>query len=465
MTERQNHFLNYLLFRYSFSIVVALPEEKVLEKVGHMLKCGYELEDSTFQHFRGELSGNGFEADLITPDVRGVSFALRGEIAPLGEKKSALTVFVKIKDDSGMKMLLGFLALAFCSGLGNLSSSSPGQLPGKFSGFLLFATFGFLLGYTFNLATYWSKSRLMKKIFSEEFSEEFHKREKPKKKKARPQAEGMTPEESRFFMLCAAVIALVSIVSMLSFSPPWSFFLGIMATITVSLFGGGLCTFVMITLKEIPKFLRRMKPQFRWMSLPLAALKVIGMIMLITGISIVMHGILATCGFTPWITSHTELPIAPYTRVAVDRGGNSYVFLSFLCRFQKYDSAGTFLSGWFIHSGGKPVSFKVNSDNDLEFYTMHNIHYTADSWGRVKKRKASSYEKRGDFEKTCKATAAADVTALKEKMDGYPFYLWLVSGPQCIILFAAGLLLLFLTGDECAGRWLLKEKRMLPSRS
>ncbi|MHC9543073.1 MAG: hypothetical protein AB9903_26490 [Vulcanimicrobiota bacterium] len=41
-------------------------------------------------------------------------------------------------------------------------------------------------------------------------------------------------------------------------------------------------------------------------------------------------------------------------------------------------------------------------------------------------------------------TVGAGKTALKEKTEHQPFYLWFLSGPQCFILFALGLILSFL---------------------
>jgi hypothetical protein len=168
-----------------------------------------------------------------------------------------------------------------------------------------------------------------------------------------------------------------------------------------------------------------------------------------------MNGFLAASGFTPWILSSTEIPVTSMTQAVRDRDGNIYCYLSFLCRIQKYDNSGGFQTGWPVNTGGRRVCFMVSEEGNLEILTTQNSLYVYDRQGRFLSATRPGSEAARSFEGKCTDTTTAGNTALQSRLECQPFFLWFIAGPQCFILFAAGMLLNFVLYSETVERWRL----------
>lgn len=435
--------LSLFVFRYSFTIKVDEPPEKAGHLLESVIKSGFELDESNVQQFKGSVSNGTFNADMITPDVRGISFAVNGEFEPEGAQ-TKITFHMRIKENSGLAMLLGFLIFTGVSVIANMLSRSITVHPEQFYGFYLFAAFGFLMGYLFSLGTYWGKSRLMERIGRDIFQPV----KRTTAKKARRKKEELSPQDFLVFMLSALSLAVISTLTMVFFSHPWSILSGILAVATFSLFGGALLTLAVGSIKSITALFAGQKSPSLWRAAVIVFLKVSALLLLITGMALCMNGFLATCGFNPWTMPTTEIPIIFSTEAVKDRDENIYCYLSFACRFQKYDRNGVFLTGWPINSGGKKVYFRISEEGNLEAFTTLNVFYVYDGWGKLIDEKRSDYEAGQSFAKRCTDTIYAGDTALQQKINNQPFYLWFLAGPQCFILFAAGMLLNYLSYSE-----------------
>jgi hypothetical protein len=166
-----------------------------------------------------------------------------------------------------------------------------------------------------------------------------------------------------------------------------------------------------------------------------------------------MNGFLAASGFTPWIRPSTEIPVTSMTQTVKDRDGNIYCYLGFSCRVQKYDSSGEFQTGWPVNTGGRRVRLRVSEEGNLEIFTTQNSLYVYDRQGKLISDARLDGEAGRSFEKKCTDTTAAGNTALQSRLENQPFLLWFLAGPQCFILFAAGMLLNFVLYSEAVERW------------
>lgn len=442
------NILSLFVFRYSFTVEVDESVEKAEKTVKNVIEKGFELNDSDMQRFSGSVSNGRFHADMITPDVRGVSFAFNGEIRPQGAG-TAVTFHMKIKDNPGLKMLMGFFILTTTLTVSNMVSRSSGIHLEQFNGLFVFISFGLSVGYLFNLGVYWGKSRLMERIGREMF-------QPPKKahaKKAKPESEGMTEKERFIFTVSSVSLAAITAITMIFFAHPWSIFTGVLAVIIISLFGGALIAMAAGSVSSIISLFSGPGATVLWKAILLGVMRAVAIILLFTGMALFMNGFLAASGFTPWIRPSTEIPVTSMTQAVKDRDGNIYCYLGFSCRIQKYDSTGDFQTGWPVNTGGKRVQFRVNEEGNLELLTTQNSLHIYDRQGRLISDIRLDSEAGRNFEGKCTDTTDAGNTALQSRLGSQPFFLWFLGGPQCFILFAAGMLLNFALYSETVERW------------
>jgi len=442
--------LPLFIFRYSFTVEVDESVEKAEQILKNVIVRGFELDDSDVQRFIGSVSNGRFRADMITPDVRGVSFAFSGEIRPQGSR-TAVNFHMRIKDNQGLKMLTGFFILTTTMVVSNMLSRSLGIHLKQFYGLFAFISFGLSVGYLFNLGVYWGKCRLMERIGREMFNPP----KKSRVKKAKPENKQMTQKERLVFTVSSISLAAISITAMIFFAHPWSVYTGVLAVIIISLFGGALISMAIGSISSIISLFSGPGAIVPWKAVLLGALRSIAILLLITGMALFMNGFLAASGFTPWILPTTEIPVTSMTQAVRDRDGNIYCYLSFLCRIQKYDSNGGFQTGWPVNTGGKRVALRVSEEGNLEAFTTLNTLYVYDGQGRLISEKRSDYEGRKLFEGRCTDTIDAGKTALQSRLESQPFILWFLAGPQCFILFAAGMLLNLALYSETVERWRL----------